>query len=137
MAEEKIVQEEMALSDGTEAAAPDQPQEKKRTKLRRFVARLLSFATGDILMATEAKGIYKFFGVLASLYFAGVICVLISLQVDLNYSELQSEVTLLEERAIRTAESRAQQTSYSAIRQQVEARGLDLEAPKGIPTTVR
>ena len=133
MAEEKIVQEEMALSDGTEAAAPDQPQEKKRTKLRRFVARLLSFATGDIL----AKGVYKFFGVLASLYFAGVICVLISLQVDLNYSELQSEVTLLEERAIRTAESRAQQTSYSAIRQQVEARGLDLEAPKGIPTTVR
>ena len=137
MAEEKIVQEEKTITDGDKGGASDQPQEKKRTKLRRFVARLLSFATGDILMATEAKGVYKFFGVLASLYFAGIICVLISLQVDLNYSELQSEVTLLEERAIRTAESRAQRTSYSAIRQQVEERGLDLEAPKGIPTTVR
>ncbi len=137
MAEAKIEQEEVVAPDTDVKEAPEKPQEKKRVKLRRFVAWLLSVATGDILMANEAKRVYKFFGVLACLYFASIICVLISLQVDLNYSELNKEVTLLEERAIRTSESRSQQTSHSAILRQVKERGLDLEDPKGVPTTVR
>lgn len=106
-------------------------------KLQQTVSKVLSFFTGDILTTKKMQQIYKYMWVVAGIYFASIIAILVSLQLDINCAALQREVELLEERAIRTSEECTSHASHSAILEKVKARGLNLGDSKGVPTTIK
>ena len=104
---------------------------------KRVVAKVLSFFTGDILTTSKMQKLYKYMWIVAGIYFASILAILVSLQLDINCATLQREVVLLEERAIRTSEECSDHASHSAILRKVKERGLNLYDPKGVPTTIK
>jgi hypothetical protein len=115
----------------------DNTLEARLAKLQQALSKVLSFFTGDILTTKRMQQVYKVMWVVAFIYFASIIAILISLQLDINCAALQREVQLLEERAIRTSEECSKHSSHSAILKKVEERGLNLGDPKSVPTTIR
>lgn len=105
--------------------------------LKRAIAKVLSFFTGDILTTSKMQQLYKYMWIVAGIYFASIIAILVSLQLDINCAALQREVVLLEERAIRISEECSAHSSHSAILKKVKERGVSLCDSKDVPTTIK
>lgn len=107
--------------------------EEKRAKR----TRMLSWVTGDVLLAEEAKRVYNLFTLLGVIFFASIVMIFWSLQQDIRCNKLQKEVSLLKERAIRTSEECFRYSSHSAVLRQLEERGIDIADPKSVPTIIK
>ncbi len=111
--------------------------ESKNRQYPRWIMIIGGFITGNILLAEEAKRVYNILTLLGVIFFTSIIMIFWSLQQDLRYSKLQREVSLLQERAIRTSERCNIETSPSAIARQLKERGVEIEAPKDVPTSLK
>ena len=128
-----VVQEESELQ--TTSAQQTMPEKKR--KRPQWVTRVLSFVTGDILLAKEAERVYKFFLMLGIIFLASIAIIFTSLNRDLERSTLQKEVAMLKEKAIRYSEKCYQQTSHTAILQQIKSRGIKIEDPNSQPKILK
>ena len=125
------------MSDKQVVKSSSELEPTRAEGFKRVVAKVLSFFTGDILTTSKMQKLYKYMWIVAGIYFASILAILVSLQLDINCAALQREVVLLEERAIRTSEECSDHASHSAILKKVKERGLNLYDPKGVPTTIK
>ena len=105
--------------------------------LKRAVAKVLSFFTGDILTTSKMQQLYKYMWIVAGIYFASIIAILVSLQLDINCDALKCEAVLLEARATSVSEECSDHYSHSAILKKVKERGVSLYDSKDVPTTIK
>ncbi len=106
-------------------------------KYPRWVIWISNIFTGEILIVNEAQRVYNLFTMLGIIFMISLAVIFASLNMDLQCSNLRKEVVRLEERAIRTMEARTQQTSHSAILQQLQQKGIDLRDPDTTPIVVK
>lgn len=111
--------------------------EERRSKRPRWVVWINSVVTGDILLAEEVKRVYTLLTMLGVIFFASIATIFGSLQRDMRYRELEKEIALLKERAIRTAEECYRHSSHSAILRKLKERGIDIEDPKTQPKILK
>ena len=111
--------------------------EEKRAKRSRWAVWINSVVTGDILLAEEVKRVYTLLTMLGVIFFASIATIFGSLQRDMRYRELEKEVALLKERAIRTSEECYRHSSHSAILRKLKERGIDIEDPKTQPKILK
>lgn len=111
--------------------------EKRGKKRAAWVTKIESLFTGDILLAEEASRVYNFLILLGVIFLISIFAIFTTFQQEIHRSELQVEVKLLKERAIRISESRSQQTSHSAILNRLKERGIELEDPTTTPIILR
>lgn len=111
--------------------------EERRSKRPRWVVWINSVVTGDILLAEEVKRVYTLLTMLGVIFFASIATIFGSLQRDMRYRELEKEVALLKERAIRTSEECYRHSSHSAILRKLKERGIDIEDPKTQPKILK
>ena len=105
----------------------------EQTKSPQWMIWLKGAITGDILLAEEAKRVYTLLMMLCVIFFASIATIFASLNSDLQCRQLEKEVELLKERAIRTKEECYRKSSHSAILRQLEERGIKIEDPKSQP----
>ena len=105
----------------------------EQTKSPQWMIWLKGAITGDILLAEEAKRVYTLLMMLGVIFFASIATIFASLNRDLQCRQLEKEVELLKERAIRTKEECYRKSSHSAILRQLEERGIKIEDPKSQP----
>lgn len=119
-------------------ALEEEAEEAKRPrKYPRWVVWISNVFTGEILIADEAQSVYNLFTLLGVILMLNLAVIFASLNRDLQCNTLKKEVARLEERAIRTMERRTQQTTHSAILQQLQQRGIDINDPKTTPIVVK
>ena len=118
-------------------AREEQQASEKKSKRPRWVVWINSVVTGDILLAEEVKRVYTLLTMLGVIFFASIATIFGSLQRDMRYRELEKEVALLKERAIRTSEECYRHSSHSAILRKLKERGIDIEDPKTQPKILK
>lgn len=118
-------------------AREEQALEEKKAKRPRWVMWVNSVITGDILLAEEVKRVYTLLTMLGVIFFASIATIFGSLQRDMRYRELEKEVALLKERAIRTSEECYRHSSHSAIQRKLKERGINIEDPKTQPKILK
>ena len=111
--------------------------EERSSKRPRWIMWISGVVTGDILLAEEVKRVYTLLTMLGIIFFASIATIFGSLQRDLRYRELEKEVALLKERAIRTSEECYRHSSHSAIVRKLKERGIDIEDPKTQPKILK
>ena len=111
--------------------------EERRSKRPRWVVWINSVVTGDILLAEEVKRVYTLLTMLGVIFFASIATIFGSLQRDMRYRELEKEIALLKERAIRTSEECYRHSSHSVILRKLKERGIDIEDPKTQPKILK
>lgn len=115
-------------------------ESEKRTQKRskpRWLVWIGSVVTGDILLAEEVKRAYTLLTMLGVIFFASIATIFGALQRDLRCRQLEKEVALLKERAIRTAERCYSHSSHSAIVRKLNERGIAIEDPKSQPKILK
>lgn len=125
------------MSDKQVVKSSSELEPTRAEGFKRVVAKVLSFFTGDILTTSKMQKLYKYMWIVAGIYFASILAILVSLQLDINCATLQREVVLLEERAIRISEECSAHSSHSAILKKVKERGVSLYDSKDVPTTIK
>lgn len=100
------------------------------SKLKRFMSStkevIQSLFTGEIIVnQTMSKG-YDYLFYLALLFLVSIITLFSSLHQQIKVNQLEAEVTLLHEKAIRMQEQRIKATTHSAIVNALEQRGIEL-----------
>lgn len=100
------------------------------SKLKRFMSStkevIQSLFTGEIIVnQTMSKG-YDYLFYLALLFLVSIITLFSSLHQQIKVNQLETEVTLLHEKAIRMQEQRIKATTHSAIVNALEQRGIEL-----------
>lgn len=100
------------------------------SKLKRFMSStkevIQSLFTGEIIVnQTVSKG-YDYLFYLALLFLVSIITLFSSLHQQIKVNQLEAEVTLLHEKAIRMQEQRIKATTHSAIVNALEQRGIEL-----------
>lgn len=130
------VQSGAAAADIAEdIACEEAKRDEERKKSRpRWVTWLNNVVTGDILLAEEVKRIYILLTILGVIFFASIAIIFGSLQRDMRYRQLEKEVALLKERAIRTSEESFRHASHSAIVRKLKERGIKITDPQAQPT---
>lgn len=134
------VQTGAAAEDIAEDIAHEEEQqalEEKKSKRPRWMIWINSVVTGDILLAEEVKRVYTLLTMLGVIFFASIATIFGSLQRDMRYRELEKEVALLKERAIRTSEECYRHSSHSAILRKLKERGINIEDPKTQPKILK
>ncbi len=134
------VQTGAAAEDIAEDIAREKEQqalEEKKARRPRWVVWINGVVTGDILLAEEVKRVYTLLTMLGVIFFASIATIFGSLQRDMRYRELEKEVALLKERAIRTSEECYRHSSHSAIVRKLKERGIDIEDPNRQPKTLK
>lgn len=100
------------------------------SKLKRFMSStkevIQSLFTGEIIVnQTVSKG-YDYLFYLALLFLVSIITLFSSLHQQIKVNQLEAEVTLLHEKAVRMQEQRIKATTHSAIVNALEQRGIEL-----------
>lgn len=100
------------------------------SKLKRFMSStkevIQSLFTGEIIVnQTMSKG-YDYLFYLALLFLVSIITLFSSLHQQIKVNQLEAEVTLLHEKAVRMQEQRIKATTHSAIVNALEQRGIEL-----------
>lgn len=134
------VQTGAAEADIAEDIAREEEQralEEKGSKQPRWVVWIKGVITGDILLAEEVERVYTLLIMLGVIFFASIATIFGSLQRDMRYRELEKEVALLKERAIRTSEECYRHSSHSAIVRELEKRGIDIKDPNTQPKILK
>lgn len=111
--------------------------DKRRKKKAAWVSKIESLFTGDILLAEEASRVYNFLILLGIIFLISIFAIFATFQQEMRRSDLQVEVKLLKEQAIRTSEIRSQRTSHSAILNKLKERGIELEDPSTTPIVLK
>ena len=110
---------------------------KKKRKKPTWVVRLESLATGDILLAEEASRVYNFLFLLGVIFLISIFAMFGTFQQEIKRSELQAEVKILKDEAVRTSEEKVKHTSHSAILEKLKERGIELEDPTATPIILK
>ena len=134
------VQTGAANADIAEDIAREEEQaalEEKKQNRPRWAVWIKGFVTGDILLAEEVQRIYTLLTILGVLFFASIAIIFAALQRDLRYHQLEKEVALLKERAIRTSEECYKHSSHSAIVRKLKDRGIEIEDPTSQPKILK
>ena len=134
------VQTGAADADIAEDSAREEEQqtlEEKKAKRPRWIMWINSVITGDILLAEEVERVYTLLTILGVIFFASIATIFGALQRDLRYNQLEKEVVLLKEQAIRTSEECYKHSSHSAILRKLKERGIEIEDPKSQPKIVK
>ena len=114
----------------------DLAAEKKKAKPR-WVVKMESIFTGDILLAEAADRAYYLLMLLGGVFLLSIFTIFGAFQQDLHRNTLQKEVDLLNERAVRISEECKQHSSHSAIIKKLQERGIKIEDPQTPPRVVK
>lgn len=134
------VQTGAADKDIAEDIAREEEQaalEEKESKRPRWIVWINGIVTGDILLAEEVKRVYTLLTILGVIFFASIAIIFGALQRDLRCNQLEKEVSLLKERAIRTSEECYKHSSHSAILRKLKERGIEIDDPKTQPKILK
>ncbi len=134
------VQTGAADADIAEDIAREEEQraiEEQKSKRPRWMVWVISVVTGDILLANEVKRVYTMLTILGIIFFASISTIFASLHSDLRRNQLEKELALLKERAIRASERCYQHSSHSAILRKLEERGIEISDPKTQPKILK
>ncbi len=125
------------IADDIAREEEERAMEEQKTKQPRWLVWINSVITGDILLAKEVERIYTLLTMLGVIFFASIATIFGSLQRDMRYRELEKEVALLKERAIRTSEECYRHSSHSAIVRKLAERNIEIEDPKTQPKILK
>ena len=125
------------IADDIAREEEERAMEEQKTKQPRWLVWINSVITGDILLAKEVERIYTLLTMLGVIFFASIATIFGSLQRDMRYRELEKEVALLKERAIRTSEKCYRHSSHSAIVRKLAERNIEIEDPKTQPKILK
>ena len=134
------VQTGAADADIAEDIAREEEQaalEEKRSKHSRWITWISGVVTGDILLAEEVKRVYTLLTLLGVIFFVSIATIFTSLHRDLQRKQLENEVAILKERAIRTTEACYRHSSHSAIVRKLKERRIEIEDPKTQPKILK
>ena len=111
--------------------------EERKSRRPRWFVWINGIVTGDILLAEEVKRVYTLLTILGVIFFASIATIFGALQRDLRCNQLEKEVSLLKERAIRTSEECYKHSSHSAILRKLKERGIEIDDPKTQPKILK
>ena len=128
--------EDIADDIAREEEAKKRAEEQKKKKSR-FVAKIESLFTGDILLTEEASGAFNLLVLLGAIFLISIFAMFATFKQEMRHSQLQNEVELLKEHSVRTSEERTKQSTHSAILEKLKERGIQLEDPTVTPIDLR
>ncbi len=108
-------------------AAEYERKRAERMERRRKASAFWQLISGNILVNKGVARYYPHMIGVAVLFFLSIMVMFFSLHMDMRYSRLERDVQLLRERSLRFQSERFQQSSNSAIKYQLEKRGIKLE----------
>ncbi len=121
--------EDMRADEEREAAEKAADEEKRRKQQKRKNRTSWQLISGTILLRKGVSRYYPYMLAIAVLFFVSIAVMFYTLHLDRTYSHLDREVQLLREHSIRLQEQRYSHTTHSAIVEQLQARGIDLQEP--------
>lgn len=110
-----------------EQLAEQEAQERER---KRKSSLLWLIVSGNILMNHSLRSNYRYFAAIAVMCFVSIMVMFMVLYADMRYSRAEKELRLVRERSIRLQEQLYQQTSYDAVRSDLEKRGIIMQDPR-------
>ncbi|MFI3293177.1 MAG: FtsL-like putative cell division protein [Rikenellaceae bacterium] len=108
-------------------AAEHERKRAERMERRRKASAFWQLISGNILVNKGVARYYPYMLAVALMFFVSIMVMFFSLHMDMRYSRLEREVQLLRERSLRFQSERFQQSSNSAIKYQLQKRGIKLE----------
>lgn len=106
----------------------DTPVDDEAPRRERFKL-IKQIFLGTILNQDYIRENYRYAFLIAGMLFLSIVMLFSSLGAYIRYTNLDNEVRLLRERAIRMSEMRYEQSSHSAIVRRIKERGIDLADP--------
>lgn len=112
------------------AEAAEEAEERKkaeRMERKRKASAFWQLISGNILVNRGVSRYYPHMISVAAMFFVSIAVMFFALHMDMRYSRLERDVQLLRERSLRFQSQRYQQSSHSAILEQLQKRGIVLE----------
>ncbi len=121
--------EDLRRDEEREAAARAAEEERLRREQKRQASALWQLLSGTILIREGVSKYYSYMFCVAGMFFLSIAVMFMTLHLDMKYTRLEREVTMLREKSIRLQEQRFRRTTHSAISNELHRRGLDLYDP--------
>lgn len=119
--------EEDIRRDEEEAEAEREAEERHRRRSSNLFWQIFS---GNILLNHSLRSNYRYFAAIAVMCFVSIMVMFMVLYADIRYSQAERELRLVRERSIRLQEELYERTSYDAVRQDLEQRGIIMQDPR-------
>ncbi len=127
--EQESEEQELPLTE--EEIAEIEAEERRQERQRRREANpLWQFISGNWLVNEGVAESYRYLIAVAVLLFCSVVSIFTSLRLDQNYARAVDNVQLLRERSLEYRTMRFDQTSHSAIVNELKKRGIPLYESK-------
>ncbi len=131
-ADEQMRQE--VEEEEAERQAEEEAREREERRHRNIFVQLFN---GTILLREGVSRYYRYLSIIAAMFLLSIMMMFRSLYLDMTYSRLEHEVQVLHERSLRLEEERYRITSHSAVVEELEKRGIELEDPKTAGQTIK
>lgn len=123
--------EEDIRRDEEEAEAEREAEREAEERHRRRRSNLFwQIFSGNILLNHSLRSNYRYFAAIAVMCFVSIMVMFMVLYADIRYSQAERELRLVRERSIRLQEELYERTSYDAVRQDLEQRGIIMQDPR-------
>ncbi len=120
-------QEDIEREAAEEAELEQERKKAERMERRRKASAFWQLLSGNILVNKGVSRYYPHMIGLAAMFLLSIMVMFYSLHMDMRYSRLEREVQLLREKSLRFQSERYQRSSHSAILEQLQNRGIELE----------
>lgn len=119
--------DEDILADEEQEADEQRAQEEARRRQERRQRSLLwMLASGTIMLRSGVEQNYRYALTIAGMFLISIIAIFNALRIDMKYTRTEHETQLLREKSIRLQERRYQCTTYSALCDSLQRRGIPL-----------
>lgn len=120
-----------STEQATPAAGPRNEATRTKGSISKWAGRLFrQIFSGDILLTHSLKSNYRYFAAMAAMCFVSIVVMFMVLYADMRYAKAEKELRLVQERSIRLQEELYQRTSYDAVHDDLEQRGIIMQDPR-------
>ncbi|MFR9603721.1 MAG: FtsL-like putative cell division protein [Rikenellaceae bacterium] len=120
-------QEDIEREQAEQEAQEHERKKAERMERRRKASAFWQLLSGNILVNKGVARYYPHMIGVAVMFLLSIMVMFFSLHMDMRYSRLERDVQLLREKSLRLQSERFQRSSHSAIIEQLQKRGIQLE----------
>ncbi len=122
-------QEDIERDKAEHEAKEQQRIEREKSEKRREANPVWLIISGNVLLHDHVRKGYRYMGILAILFFLGIVTMFASLHLDLHYGKLSSQLLILRERSLKMQSERFSKSSHSEISRQLKERNIEIYDP--------
>lgn len=128
--EQQVLEQSEKSKRGEQSRRGEKGEKSEKSAPKRRSRIFWQIFSGTILLNSSLKSNYRYIGAMALMCFVSIAVMFMVLYADMRYTRADKQLQLVRERSIRLQEELYQRTTYHAVHQDLEQRGIHMRNPQ-------